>query len=448
MVHASAKQTRDHVNDLFGILESTRFSEHIKVLVLYGALQHSANYDVRVQIQNTLHELIMDQIANSPRLKELPLKDGMGDMGDDKILKKIFAKVREDYPSERFLLFTWDHGFGFGIFKANPLERRFPDTNPFGGRTFGNDSNRFVPAAQNTNDFVVINNNYALQGQGPVNRDFRQVRGVQKRNVKTSMLTNDELRNTIKYYTAAPKVDLLVMMNCGMQMIETGYALHDVVEYLVAPETCIFWAGYDYGKIINKLCTSPDIDTDALGVFVLDTIKPYYEKKGSGKYFKDLVVSLVKPPVSSKIKSVIDEIAKHLEDSLTDSFHQIKALRKGCEDLTKKYVSGTPYYYVDFLNCIASISSQVKGINMNKLENVMKQYVIHMISGENHSKPSLHNGIGQVNGFTIYYPLTAQQADEDFYYEWFYRAGNQETLFASDSSWKDFLHAYFEHDRK
>lgn len=448
LVHASTKQTRDHVKDLFATLKDAQFSENIKVVVLYGGLQYSSNNDARMQIQVTLHEVALDERTGLPDLKELSIKDCLIDIGDDKILKKIFAKIREDFPSERFLLFTWDHGFGFGIFKSNPLERRFPGANPFGGGFLGNNGNQFAPATQNANEFFVVNNNYSIETPISVTRDFSQARGIIKKNIKTSMLTNDELRNTIKYHSAAPKVDLLVMMNCGMQMIETGYALHDAVNYLVAPETCIFWAGYDYEKIINTLCTNPDIETEDLGVFVLDTIQPYYEKKGSGKYFKDLVVSLITPPGSLKVKSEIDEIAKRLENSLDESFQQIKELRKRCEDLTQKYVAGDPYHYVDFLNCIATISSQVKGLNIIRLEKAMKQYVIHMISGENHSKPSIHDGIGKVNGFTIYFPTSAYEADSDFYYEWFYKAGNQETLFASDCYWKNFLQAYFRYDRR
>ena len=121
LVHAATEQTRTHVKALCETLKSTEYNEEIKVLFLYSGLQYSTTRGYRIQV--TLHELMKEGENDQADFKEVLPGFGMVDIGDDKILKKVFADIRRDYPSERFLLFTWDHGTGFGIFETNPGER-------------------------------------------------------------------------------------------------------------------------------------------------------------------------------------------------------------------------------------------------------------------------------------------------------------------------------------
>lgn len=447
LVHASSKQTREHVRALTEILKSTRYNEEIKVLMLYGALQHSASEGVKIQV--TLHEIVKKEAGAQLAWSEISPGYGAIDIGDDRELNKIFSEIRHNYLSDRFLLFTWDHGSGFGIFKTNPKEREL------GARDFflnfemdimkeGN--TRAATLSKESIDFDIITN--YIEERNTTSRDPDEIRGIEKKKIDTSMLTNDELRNVLIYDAGSKKVDLLIMMNCAMQMIETGYALKDAVEYLVAPETCIFWAGYDYPSIINMLCSHPEIETEALAKYAIDTIEAYYEKTPSKDYFKDLVVSLVKPANSLVIKQTIDEIAGHLVAKLADAFDDIRNRRQRCEDLTQKYVGGTPYHYVDFMNCIATLKQPTDDIDIKKLKAALKEYVVHIIKGDNYGSINEENDIGQVNGFTIYYPPFSKSADHDFYYEWFYKAGKQQTLFASQCKWKDFLQKYYRYDRR
>ncbi|MBE7169540.1 MAG: hypothetical protein INR73_03075 [Williamsia sp.] len=399
-----------------------------------------------MRIQVTLHEL---KKHGSDRMlfDEVPPGYGVIDMGDDRKLRRIFSDIRSGYPSQRFLLFTWDHGSGFGIFKTNPAERSLLEKEAFLNFEMevmqeGNSRSPVIPEA--AIEFDIIDNHSTEEEPGsPV----QGKKGEAGKKIKTSMLTNDELRNTILYDTQARKVDLLIMMNCAMQMIETGYALQDAVEYLVAPETCIFWAGYDYKSIISKLCIAPDIETEALGKYAIDTIESYYKNTPSRTYFNDLVVSLVKPAASVEIRTAIDEIADQLTNKLGQSFAKIKSLRTASEDLTQKYVSGVPYHYIDFLGFVAALAQTADMITLERIKQATEKYVIHIIKGNNYSQVDTANNIGRVNGYTIYFPPTAYEADDDVYYDWFYKAGNRQTLFAGHCTWKVFLQQYFRYSR-
>jgi hypothetical protein len=235
------------------------------------------------------------------------------------------------------------------------------------------------------------------------------------------MLTNDELNNALLDESGSKKVDLLIMMNCAMQMIETGYALHETVEYLVAPETCIFWAGYDYLSIINKLCEQPEISTEELGKYAVDTLPGYYANTPSAEYIDDLVVSLVKTSGSLQVKEVVDETASNLVRILKHQQEKIKGIRMDCEDLTAKYVEGVPFQYVDLLHLLDSLANDITGIDLGSVRQAITQYVLHIFKGGNYTSMNEETNIGQVNGCTIYFPASYELAKDDLYYDWFYK---------------------------
>lgn len=475
LVHASDRNTGKYAHELFTILESTNCSKEIKVLVLYGSLQSSDSKGYKIQV--TLKEMSKNDSSNTQSLKEIK-NWGVIDMGDDKKLGPIFFEIRNKYPSERLLLFTWDHGSGFGIFKTNPIEpvahtKKSSDVhkrgldpddslkpvdicnpnsvNSYTKRSFINEEDDY--RSEGGDQLIVITNERVQEIH---TREFGELKRDYKEKVKTSMLTNDELRNTIKYddvrkkpCSDTKKVDLLIMMNCLMQMIETGYALHDAVEYLVAPETCIFWAGYDYKKIINKLCSDPDIGTEAVARYSIDTIKSYYQTTTYKKSFDDLVISLVKPENSKEVKNKIDRIAGELCNDLHVLKSDVKNTRNNCMDLSRKYVQGVPYHYIDFVHFLFCLSKKVSRLkkSMDELKKIIAGYVIHIFKGGNYDALSKEE-IGLVNGFTIYFPPTSRDAHNDYYYEWFYLENPHQTLFAKECRWQWFLMDYFDGDAK
>lgn len=131
------------------------------------------------------------------------------DITDPYDIEKYFKdQVLQKHKASRYLLFTWDHGKGYGIFE---------DTT---GQT---DSMKIIHQSD------------------------------------VKILTMEELKNAIGCAFGKRKVDLVIMMNCLMQMVDTGYALRNNAKYLVAPQTDIDFRGYNYSYIFQVLLNTPNI---------------------------------------------------------------------------------------------------------------------------------------------------------------------------------------------
>src|SRR5215831_3571463 len=221
IVHAADDQSRFYSEQLFTRLLQANSSPDVRVFVLRSTYDYADNTRTHAH----LFEIVSEY--GRPKIKRVypdgfnPLdlsKDNLAkksfgsmgeniNLGDPSVLQIILNRVRDfvgtddkgNYP--KVMLFTWDHGCAFGIF--DPIQYEIPTARPI----------KSFPG--------------------------------------TDMLMIRELANAIKH--SLVKVDILVMMNCWMQSIETNDQLKDCVEVLVAPETSIDWLGYDYISIINTL---------------------------------------------------------------------------------------------------------------------------------------------------------------------------------------------------
>jgi hypothetical protein len=129
------------------------------------------------------------------------------DMTDPADLAGYFTRyVLEGTPTGRYLLFTWGHGRGYGIFPK-------PET----GR----------------------------------------------------VLTMERLQVALGLAFGTRKVDLVVMMNCYMQFFDTGYALAPQASILLAPESFMAYEGYHYEALLSRLRKEPSIDARRLAAHIV-----------------------------------------------------------------------------------------------------------------------------------------------------------------------------------
>ncbi len=59
-------------------------------------------------------------------------------------------------------------------------------------------------------------------------------------------------------------IDVLILNNCYMQCIETGYALRDQVRFIVAAEGALGAIGYDYAALMRRILGQPGDDNERL----------------------------------------------------------------------------------------------------------------------------------------------------------------------------------------
>ena len=143
--------------------------------------------------------------------------------------------VLRNHDADRYMLFTWDHGNGYGIF-----------------------THAYKKAS---------------------------------RGLKT--LQMDQLSRAIELAFDTAKIDLMVMMDCDMLTLDTGYALRDTVKYLVASENALNAVGYNYQAIFKELIKNPDIASEKLAVFVIESYKSKViseeDKEGAAVFACNLV---------------------------------------------------------------------------------------------------------------------------------------------------------------
>lgn len=136
------------------------------------------------------------------------------------------GRVLRHYTAKRYLMFTWDHGNGFEIF------------------------------SDGTNQL--------------------------KANKGVAALRMDDLAKAIGWSMKDQKIHLVIMMNCSMQVFDTGHALRNHVKYLVAPETQLGFMEYDYFGIFSYLAHKPNVSPRALAARVISSFKEKSLTQGTG----------------------------------------------------------------------------------------------------------------------------------------------------------------------
>ena len=58
-------------------------------------------------------------------------------------------------------------------------------------------------------------------------------------------------RRRFKQGFGGKKIEIILMMNCLMQIIDTGYALRDSTRYLIASQLAMDLSGYNYTAIFS-----------------------------------------------------------------------------------------------------------------------------------------------------------------------------------------------------
>lgn len=167
------------------------------------------------------------------------------DLSNPEHVGKFFRQqVLEKFLAERYMILTWDHGNGYGIFS---------DSQPLGESAVleEKDLNSFITTSRKSRFFSHTSNK------------------IKDGSSESRELTMDELAFAIKNAFGDQKIDLMVMMNCYMQFMDAGYALRERVKYLVAPQTFMDFDGYNYTFFFRKLKEQPDLSSLKLAKIIV-----------------------------------------------------------------------------------------------------------------------------------------------------------------------------------
>lgn len=288
------------------------------------------------------------------------------------------------YEAVHYLLFTWDHGSAFGVFRDKVRE-----------------------GMMEPEKFLDI-----------------------KEDEKEKILTMEELSNAIKWSFGNKKIDLLVMMNCYMQFFDAGYALRKTVRYLVAPETAISFDGYNYPFIFQVLADNPDISPKKLARHVVSSfLFKVYMAGVAGRGQKDVTAIFAsRLKYYDTITTLINRLSARLIQLIEEDSGNKKKMLNAREDTIlirgKSLMDLFAFIHAlensDLLSKDYLLTSSL--LSINKLVTVQSFIGNYYMESENKIP----------NGFTIFFPLFLPlpgAANENFI----------NTQFYNGNIWKDFV---------
>ena len=302
------------------------------------------------------------------------------DITDPESIKGFFKdNILKKYKADRYILFTWDHGNGYGIFSDKPepppvqVTRLAMEVVPI------QKTNLLTPA--------VVSN-------------------VTKNNVNAvavdKVLTMDELASALGNAFGKEKIDVVIMLNCYMQFFDSGYALRKNVKYLIAPESYIYFKGYNYEFIFRKLTNEPGLSSRKMAKHVVESFElKLYEDQSVG-FTAKATTALFANDVScySQFAEYINQLAGALEKELIESKPELIMAR-----VSTPPVNGASHL-VDFFYLLQNLQKSL-GKNwqqelVKKLLILKKKAIVAQYIGFDFS-----NNMGSANpsGFSVYFPI-------------------------------------------
>ncbi|MBT1696685.1 hypothetical protein KK083_07360 [Fulvivirgaceae bacterium PWU4] len=266
-------------------------------------------------------------IGRTSAIKIIEERPGLLVTEPDDLQNFLVLKTLSKYQANRYLLFTWDHGNGFGIFSG---------------------------------------------ATGPTE--------IIKSNVNVPVLTMEELSQALSRTMGERKIDLMIMMNCLMQVFNTGYTLRHNVEYLIAPQTLLGFEDYDYQKLFQKLVDDPGIPADALALYVIQCFTDNENTRGP------FPVRLNMRAVSACNLNHFDKLGVLLAQLTVKLTHRLPTIF--CE-LRRSFFQSQGVYLKPKLVDLFSLLN-----NLQTTEQDERQWIDEMLALEKQCVPRLFRGKG------------------------------------------------------
>lgn len=197
--------------------------------------------------------------------------------------------------AKRKILFTWSHGAGFGInTESSKIIRTNPNSNP-----------DFIPVSNDKFSLEEVRSNFYfyLKDVGkkrPPQNSLKEIVSdnnitlYQKNEFKKStpeicknleVLLIDDLANLLNENSNG-KIDILVMMNCNMQLFENGFELRNSVTYYIAAESQMWAYGYDYFALLKLLNKKPKTKSKIVAKEAVSTFVKFHRQNNRQEYLK------------------------------------------------------------------------------------------------------------------------------------------------------------------
>jgi hypothetical protein len=379
------------------------------------------------------------------------IKPAAIDLSNRNAWKDAFIYIFSHYEAQKRILITWSHGKGFGLdyntakeLKIEGLSEYSPDNLIETKNTIHFASNSILDQKKiSSPDFHAGK----IQESDFSSFESSKIMPCGKANIIWIQEIADILSSSLPQHK---KLDILMMVNCNMQMIDNGFILKDKVHYLIAPESVFPYYGYNYKRLFNLLRKYPGITNKLLARKITEDflIKYMYELKAgidivqestiftnNLKYYDHLLILLndISETLTIYIKEskefliVLSNIrSKSLKDTskfglgLVDLGLLLKCLSK----------SNTPYQY------------QLK-IFYNRYKALARKIIKSKFVGENFTLTDKYDSSKYgIKGVSIYFPKNDKELMLNPVSLCAYYDANTLNQFAKSSTWDNFLQDY------
>lgn len=214
----------------------------------------------------------------------------------------VFYEGEEAVEAKRHFFLTVGHGAGFAMFLREQKVRQkialFLESNNIANAKGLADTIQLrkqmkqrhflmanvVMRTKKTQEWQLPANLFHLESIDGENRKTTIEKGISniiKDYYREDLLTVNSMRDILKEAFAPlnrtedgisiPPIDMIIHINCYLQMFETGYAYKEVAKYLVASEMTIPVFGLDYQALFDCIAHMPDIDNRSLATLITTT---------------------------------------------------------------------------------------------------------------------------------------------------------------------------------
>lgn len=366
------KSVDDSINELITMINEIRnvsMNNHVSLILCINVKKgyvkniltgKAVTISNESEIYTTVfYSLVFDNTREKTFINKLEClgEDENFDITNPNSLQLYFKNtVLKNYSAKRYVLFTWDHGSAFGIFVENSQTENEDHING-----------------------VVI-----------------------KKQDRLNVLTMEELRNALLWAFGKKKIDVLIMMNCYMQFVDTGYGLRKSVKYLVAPETAMAYNGYNYGFILQLLNSNPGLRSKKLAKKAVSSFpsKLYLNREAGILRRKSTALYAVDLKYYELLAKLIDKLSTILISSLPDLYTPLmKARNLSYLDSSRNLVD-----FFAFVSCLEQRGFFSKNIADISVLISLKQLLVIKSHNEIVQDSVFDNIVNSPSGLSIFFP--------------------------------------------
>lgn len=435
-------------NEMYEIIERTGSGDKNAIFLIKDAIEPD-NTTLTFIYTLSISRLVKKKDGSGYQFVKVP--DFHFNNKEKNCWKKAFQYIYGNFFSERKMLITFSHGAAFGIDRNSdsigralatpgsgashiyPINhRRYllnkEDIRHLTGKGWKPEEKNLFRESQNADIFVVRKN-----PDDPVCKALE-------------ILWISDLADALDKYLFDSCIDVMLMVNCFMQLFDNGYLLSDKVKFMVAPEGEMWASGYDYEKLLIRLRDTPSISNKALVRKIVKDYESKYTDRGQTGYLRQTTLFANELKYYGIALRGFETFVDRIREEAKRSFGLFRHIR---ENEVRSVSGSTSYQLVDAGVWITLVAKKFPEMAHMKefqewFQALHKKIVAASFVGEDFLRAdSTSDSKYGYSGISLYFPANSTQLTEQEVAWCAYFDRSVSSKFNKRSNWSKFLNVYF-----